>query len=154
MQLALAAAQEGLRDGEVPVGAVLVVGDEVWAVAHNRRESGADVSAHAEIEVLRAVGRRTGSWRLPVGSWLYVTLEPCLMCAGALRDARIAGVVFGADDPRKGAAGSVYHVLADPQLGPEVSVIGGVAEDECERLLTEFFAKRRADSFGGVSEPG
>jgi tRNA(adenine34) deaminase len=153
MDVALEAAEQALSAGEVPVAAALVVAGDLWAVAHNRREASGDVTAHAEIEVLRAAGARTRSWRLPREAWLYVTLEPCLMCAAAMRDAHVAGLVFGADDPRKGAAGSVYHVLADGRLGPPVPVLGGIEADRAQRLLDRFFRDRRPSS-GGVSEPG
>jgi tRNA(adenine34) deaminase len=143
MQAALAEAAAAGED--VPVGAVVL--DESGAViarGRNQRETLADPVAHAEIVAIRAAGERRGSWRL-ADCTLVVTLEPCTMCAGALLAARIPRLVFGAADPRAGAAGSVWDVLHDPRLGPPVEVLGGVLADECTALLSEFFARRRPD---------
>lgn len=141
MRAALAEAAAAGED--VPVGAV-VLDDSGAAIARgrNQRETLADPVAHAEIVAIRAAGEHRGSWRL-ADCTLVVTLEPCTMCAGALLAARIPRLVFGAADPRAGAAGSVWDVLHDPRLGPPVEVLGGVLEDECTALLSEFFARRR-----------
>jgi tRNA(adenine34) deaminase len=142
MHLAL---QEAKAAGEeVPVGAVLVSETgEVLATAHNQRESKSDPTSHAEIEVIRRAGERLKEWRLE-NATLFVTLEPCVMCAGAIVAARIPRVVFGAWDERVGAAGSAYDILRDPRLGRPVEVISGVLEAESTVILKEFFASRRA----------
>jgi tRNA(adenine34) deaminase len=143
MRAALAEAAAAGED--VPVGAVVL--DDSGAViarGRNQRETLADPVAHAEIVAIRAAGQHRGSWRL-ADCTLVVTLEPCTMCAGALLAARIPRLVFGAADPRAGAAGSVWDVLHDPRLGPPVEVLGGVLADECTMLLSEFFARRRPD---------
>ncbi|MEM5439884.1 tRNA adenosine(34) deaminase TadA [Paraburkholderia diazotrophica] len=142
MGLAQAAADEARAAGEVPVGAVLVRGDDVIAKGFNHPISGHDPSAHAEMAALRAAAQMLGNYRLP-GCELYVTLEPCLMCAGAIMHARIARVVFGARDPKTGACGSVVDAFANPQLNHHTNVIGGVLEDECGDALRSFFADRR-----------
>jgi tRNA(adenine34) deaminase len=144
MRAALAEAAAAGED--VPVGAVVL--DDSGAViarGRNQREILADPVAHAEIVAIRAAGERRGSWRL-ADCTLVVTLEPCTMCAGALLAARIPRLVFGAADPRAGAAGSVWDVLHDPRLGPPAEVLGGVLADECAALLSEFFARRRPDA--------
>lgn len=141
MQLALEQAR--LAGEEVPVGAVLVSDSgQVLAAAHNLRESKCDATSHAEIEVIRQANSDRGDWRLE-NTTLFVTLEPCVMCAGGIAAARIPRVVFGAWDERVGAAGSVYDILRDPRLGKPVEVISGVLEPECNALLKEFFASRR-----------
>jgi len=145
MALAQAAAEEARAAGEVPVGAVLVRGDEVIAKGFNHPISGHDPSAHAEMAALRAAAQTVENYRLP-GCELYVTLEPCLMCAGAIMHARIARVVFGARDPKTGACGSVVDAFANPQLNHHTTVIGGVLEDECGAALKSFFADRRRAS--------
>ncbi|HEY1609539.1 MAG TPA: tRNA adenosine(34) deaminase TadA [Paraburkholderia sp.] len=142
MQLAQAAALEARAAGEVPVGAVLVRGDEVIATGFNHPISAHDPSAHAEMVALRAAALALGNYRLP-GCELYVTLEPCLMCAGALMHARISRVVFGAHDPKTGACGSVVDAFANPQLNHHATVVGGVLADECGAALRAFFAERR-----------
>jgi tRNA(adenine34) deaminase len=144
MRMALQAAQEAARAGEVPVGAVLVSGDAVLAVSANRPISGHDPTAHAEIEALRAGGQARGSYRLN-DTTLYVTLEPCVMCASAIVHARVARVVFGAWDPKAGAAGSTINVFAMPSMNHRVDVFGGVLMEECGQLLTAFFAARRRE---------
>ena len=154
MQPALVAACEALSAGEVPVGAALWIEGRVVARSGNRREEDHDPTAHAEIIVLRRAAQSQGGWRLPPGAALYVTLEPCPMCAYAIREARVSLVVYGADDPRRGAAGSLYHLLGDSRLGPEVSVVAGVEAARSEELLRQFFAQRRGKNFGGGSEPG
>jgi tRNA(adenine34) deaminase len=144
MQLALGAARGAAAAGEVPVGAVLVRADEVVASGANRPISGCDPTAHAEIEVLRAGGRALGSYRLN-DTTLYVTLEPCVMCASAIVHARVSRVVFGAWDPKAGAAGSTLNVFTLPAMNHRVDVFGGVLDEECSRLLADFFAERRKE---------
>jgi tRNA(adenine34) deaminase len=142
MALALEQARLARSAGEVPVGAVLVRGDAVIAVGANRPIASHDPTAHAEIEVLRAAGRSLASYRL-TDTTLYVTLEPCVMCASAIVHARVRRLVFGAWDPRAGGAGSITDVFALPGLNHRVDVFGGVLMDECAQLLQEFFAQRR-----------
>ena len=142
MRLALDQASRARTAGEVPVGAVLVAGDRVIAAGANRPIASNDPTAHAEIEVLRAGGQALGSYRL-TDTTLYVTLEPCAMCAMAIVHARVRRLVFGAWDPRAGAAGSVTDIFALPGLNHRVDVFGGVLMDECAGLLREFFAERR-----------
>jgi tRNA(adenine34) deaminase len=145
MRLALEAARGAEAAGEVPVGAVLVQGDAILAVGSNRPIAAHDPTAHAEIEALRAAGKALGSYRLN-GTTLYVTLEPCVMCASAIVHARVARLVFGAWDPKAGAAGSTANVFAMPTMNHRVDVFGGVLMEECGRLLNGFFAARRAES--------
>ncbi len=142
MALAIERAREAERHGDVPIGAVIARGEEVLAAAGNERELRADPTAHAEILAIRAAAEALGGWRLP-GTTLYVTLEPCAMCAGAIVLARIPSVVFAAPDPKAGAAGSVLDVLAEPALNHRPELTGGVLEAECADLLREFFASRR-----------
>lgn len=142
MALALEAAQSARAAGEVPVGAVLVRGDEVISTGFNHPIGGHDPSAHAEMVALRAAARSLLNYRLP-GCELYVTLEPCLMCAGAIMHARIARVVFGAHDPKTGACGSVVDAFANRQLNHHTQVAGGVLATECGDALKSFFAHRR-----------
>lgn len=138
--LELAVGAEGA--GEVPVGAVLVRGDEIIAEGANRPIATHDPTAHAEIETLRAGGKALGSYRL-ADTTLYVTLEPCIMCASAIVHARVRRVVFGAWDPKAGAAGSIANVFTLPALNHRVDVFGGVLMEECGAILTRFFEKRR-----------
>jgi tRNA(adenine34) deaminase len=141
MQLALHEAKAS--GNEVPVGAVLVSkSGEVLAAGHNRREELSDPTSHAEIEVIREATKQLRDWRLEETT-LFVTLEPCVMCAGAIVSARIPKVVFGAWDERVGASGSIYDVLRDPRLGKPVEVVSGVMELECSELLKDFFSRRR-----------
>ncbi|UVE67237.1 tRNA adenosine(34) deaminase TadA [Burkholderia pyrrocinia] len=142
MRLAQAAAEEARAAGEVPVGAVLVRGDEVIARGFNHPIGGHDPSAHAEMAALRMAAQNLQNYRMP-GCELYVTLEPCLMCAGAIMHARIARVVYGAADPKTGACGSVIDAFANPQLNHHTEVTGGVLADECGAALKSFFAERR-----------
>jgi len=142
MRLALEQAAAAGARGEVPVGAVLVLGEEIIAAGSNAPIASHDPTAHAEIEVLRAAARALGSYRL-TDTTLYVTLEPCVMCASAIVHARVRRLVFGAWDPRAGAAGSIIDVFALPQLNHRVDVFGGVLMEECARLLQQFFAARR-----------
>lgn len=142
MRIALDEAEKARDKGEVPVGAVVVSDGLVLARDHNRREDTGDPSAHAEVLALRAACGKLGDWRLP-GATLYVTLEPCAMCAGAIVLARVQTVVFGANDPEAGAGGSAYNILEDGRLGNAAIVIAGVLENECRDLLQGFFSDRR-----------
>jgi tRNA(adenine34) deaminase len=143
MELALEQARRASGHGDVPIGAAILRGGEPLASAGNERELRRDPTAHAEMLAIRAAAEALGGWRLP-GTTLYVTLEPCAMCAGAIVLARIPTVVFGARDPKAGAAGSVLDVLAEPALNHRPEVISGLCEEECGRLLREFFLARRA----------
>ncbi|MCZ6718580.1 MAG: tRNA adenosine(34) deaminase TadA [Gammaproteobacteria bacterium] len=143
MQRALELARRAEAAGEVPVGAVLVQDGECIGEGWNCPISNSDPSAHAEILALREAAERTGNYRLP-NSTLYVTLEPCVMCAGALINARVARVAFGAMDPKGGAAGSVFDVLGTDRLNHRVMVESGVMGDACGDLLSAFFSVRRA----------
>jgi tRNA(adenine34) deaminase len=142
MTLAIDRAREAERHGDVPIGAVVAREDEVLSASGNERELRADPTAHAEVLAIRAAAEALGGWRLPETT-LYVTLEPCAMCAGAIVLARIPAVVFGAPDPKAGAAGSVLDVLSEPALNHRPEVTGGVLEAECAELLRGFFAGRR-----------
>ncbi len=142
MRLALREAERALEHEDVPIGAVLVRGGEVLAAAHNERELRQDPTAHAEIIALREAARAEGSWRL-LDTVLYVTLEPCAMCAGAVVLARVPRVVYGTSDPKAGAAGSVLDVLGEPRLNHRPEVAGGLLAGESAALLSEFFASRR-----------
>jgi len=142
MRLAIREAQRALEHGDVPIGAVVVQAGEVLAAARNERELRRDPTAHAEIIALREAARVLRSWRL-LDAAVYVTLEPCAMCAGALVLARVARVVYGAGDPKAGACGSVLQVLAEPRLNHRPDVAGGLLADDCAELLSEFFASRR-----------
>ncbi|HEX9967198.1 MAG TPA: tRNA adenosine(34) deaminase TadA [Solirubrobacterales bacterium] len=143
MAIALEQAREAESHGDVPIGAVVARDGEPLAAAGNERELRRDPTAHAEILAIRAAAESLGGWRLP-GTTLYVTLEPCAMCAGAIVLARVPTVVFGAFDPKAGAAGSVLDVLAEPALNHRPHVVAGVMEEECAALLREFFAARRS----------
>jgi tRNA(adenine34) deaminase len=142
MRLALREAERALEHDDVPVGCVIAAGGEVIAAAPNERELRGDPTAHCEILALREAAARLGSWRLS-DTVMYVTLEPCTMCAGAIVLARVPRVVFGATDPKAGAAGSVLDVLATPQLNHRPDVAGGLLAAESAALLRDFFAARR-----------
>jgi tRNA(adenine34) deaminase len=144
MREALTDARRALEHDDVPVGAVVVHlrSGEIVARAHNARERDHDPTAHAELVALREAARDAGSWRLSEHA-LVVTLEPCPMCAGAAWAARVPLIVFGAADPKAGAAGSLYNLAADPRLNHEAEVVPGVLADECAALLTAFFEQRR-----------
>ena len=144
MRLALEAARGAENAGEVPVGAVLVQGGAVLAVSANRPIAHCDPTAHAEIEALRAGGKALNSYRLN-GTTLYVTLEPCVMCASAIVHARVARLVFGAWDPKAGAAGSTTNVFTMPSMNHRVDVFGGVLMEEAGQLLNSFFTARRRE---------
>jgi len=143
MRMALEEAAAGGREGEVPVGAVVVLGGEVLARDHNRREALGDPTAHAEILALRAAAACLGHWRV-LDADLYVTLEPCAMCAGAMVLARVRRCIYATNDPKAGAAGSLCNILEDPRLNHEVEIVAGVLRDEAAALLRDFFRERRA----------
>jgi tRNA(adenine34) deaminase len=142
MRMALAEAEKALQAGEVPVGAVVVLSDEVIASAHNGPVSVKDPTAHAEILALRRAAAAEGNYRL-AGTTLYVTIEPCVMCAGALIHARVSRLVFGAPDPKGGAVVSLYGVLQDSRLNHRVDVTGGVLKEACSEILSRFFREKR-----------
>jgi tRNA(adenine34) deaminase len=142
MRLALEEAARAAEEGEVPIGAVVTCDGELVAAAHNRREGDADPAAHAEFLAMELAARRLGRWRL-TGCTVYVTLEPCLMCAGLMVNSRVDRCVFGAADPKGGAVGTLYDVSHDPRLNHEFEVSGGVLADECADVLREFFRARR-----------
>jgi tRNA(adenine34) deaminase len=142
MRLALREAERAREHGDVPIGALVVRDDEVIAVGRNERELLEDPTAHAEILALREAARVAGSWRV-LDATLYVTLEPCAMCAGAIVLARVPRVIYGASDPKAGAAGSVLDVLSEPRLNHRPEVQGGLLGQECGELLSKFFASRR-----------
>ena len=143
MQMALTQADEARQAGEVPVGAVIVHQDRVIAAAHNQREQLKDPTAHAEMIAITQAAESLRSWRLEQCQ-LYVTLEPCPMCAGAIVQARIQKLVFGASDPKSGAVNSLYQLLNDPRLNHQTQFTFGVLADPCGQLLTEFFQHQRA----------
>ena len=145
MQLALEQARLAWDQGEVPVGAVVVKDGEVIAVGYNQPIGSHDPTAHAEIVALRAAADKLGNYRLP-GCELYVTLEPCIMCSGAMMHARLARVVYGAPDPKTGACGSVLNLFEHATLNHHTGVEGGVMAQEASSLLKAFFAQRRAAS--------
>jgi tRNA(adenine34) deaminase len=152
MALALAEARVAFEHGEVPVGAVALIGGSVVAARHNEREGAGDPTAHAEILALRDAAAVVGGWRLSDVT-LVVTLEPCPMCAGALVASRVKRVVFGASDPRAGACGTLYNLCADPRLNHEVEVTGGVAAGDGAALLSSFFAGKRPDRASSATPP-
>jgi tRNA(adenine34) deaminase len=143
MLAALIQAREAQAAGEVPVGAVVVKDGEIIGIGFNAPISRHDPTAHAEIRALRDAANYLGNYRLP-GCELYVTLEPCAMCVGAMLHARIARLVYGADDPKTGACGSVVNLFAEPRLNHHASVTAGVMGEECAALLRDFFAAKRA----------
>ena len=142
MKLALEQAELAAQIGEVPIGAVVVCDGEVVAVAHNRREIDNDPSAHAEFLAMQKASKKLGRWRLS-GCTVYVTLEPCLMCAGLMVNARIDRCVFGASDPKGGATGTLFDVSSDSRLNHEFAVSGGVLAEEASAQLKAFFKERR-----------
>ena len=142
LQRALEEAKRALELGEVPVGAVVVCGGEVIASAHNEREATGDPTAHAEVLAIRRAAKRLGRRRL-TGCTLYVTLEPCPMCAGAIVMAELGGVYYGAADETAGCAGSVYAIPEDPAFGRRIACMGGLLEGECQEILDGFFEERR-----------
>lgn len=142
MGIAIEEARLAVAHGDVPVGAVVVINGEIVARRHNEREATNDPTAHAELLAVRDAAVALGSWRL-TDATVVVTLEPCPMCAGALQQARIGRVVFGAADMKAGACGSLYSLGSDPRLNHEFASTHGVRADECAQLLTDFFAARR-----------
>ncbi len=142
MELALEEAKKAYGKGDVPVGAVIVYKGRVIAADHNRREEFQNATAHAELLVIKQACAELGSWRLP-NCTLYVTLEPCPMCAGALVNARCERIVYGTKDPKAGAAGSVLNVLNNPNLNHRLSVSSGIMEGPCKKILEDFFLELR-----------
>jgi tRNA(adenine34) deaminase len=142
MDLALIEAEKAMAAGEVPVGAVVVSAGTVVGSGYNRPISASDPTAHAEMLAMREAARALGNYRLPEVT-LYCTVEPCIMCAGAMIHARISRLAFGTPDPKAGAAGSIYNVLTDPRLNHRVEVVSGICEDRCAAILRTFFASRR-----------
>ena len=142
MRLALREAERAGEHGDVPIGAVVAHAGELIAAGHNERELRQDPSAHAEMIAVREAARAVGSWRV-LDTVLYVTLEPCAMCAGAIVLARVPRVVFGARDPKAGACGSVLDVLGEERLNHRPAVAGGLLEEECGGMISDFFASRR-----------
>jgi tRNA(adenine34) deaminase len=153
MRIALHEAERGARDGEVPVGALLVRDGRVLARAHNRPIHLLDPSAHAEILVLRRAARKLRNYRLERCD-LYVTIEPCAMCAGAIVQARLRRIVFGARDPKAGACGSALRVLNHRKLNHQVEVAGGILAADCASVIQEFFRKKRKNTGHGVRDTG
>ena len=151
MRQALEEAEAAAAEGEVPIGAVVVCDGRVVARAHNRREGDADPSAHAEFTAMVAASRALGRWRL-TGCTVYVTLEPCLMCAGLMVNARVDRCVYGAADPKGGAVGTLFDVSHDERLNHEFEVTGGVLADEAAELLRAFFRARRKGNHTHPSE--
>ncbi len=143
MRLALDEAADAERLGEVPIGAVVVLGEKVIGRGHNRVRAERDPTAHAEIVALRDAARFLDNYRL-TGTTLYVTIEPCPMCAGALVNARVARLVYGAADPRAGAVTTLFQLCTDPRLNHRVEIRGGVLEAECREMIQSFFQKKRA----------
>ncbi len=142
MQLALEEAEQGFREDEVPIGAVIVHGEQLIARAHNQREQLHDPTAHAEMIAITQAAEALQSWRLE-GCTLYVTLEPCPMCAGAILQARIPTVVYGALDPKAGAVNTLYQLLTDERLNHRCLVVSGVLAEPCGQILTRFFQEQR-----------
>jgi tRNA(adenine34) deaminase len=142
MRLALKEAQKAAKENEVPVGAVVILNDQVIGVGHNQREGLHDISSHAEIEAIKDAEAHLGNWRLE-GATLYVTMEPCLMCAGAILQSRLSRLVYGVDDPKAGAIVSNLGVFNHPELGDRPLVSRDVLSKESSDLLREFFAKKR-----------
>jgi tRNA(adenine34) deaminase len=150
MQAALEEARLAAVEGEIPVGAVAVLGNRIIARAHNRREQAHDPCAHAEVLLLREAGAALGSWRLS-GVDVYVTLEPCPMCAAALVHARVRTVVFGALDPKAGGVRSLFALCEDPRLNHRVEVLSGICAESCTELLQQFFTSLRENRDPDVS---
>ncbi len=142
MRRAIELATQAASRGDIPVGAVVYRNEEILGEGYNRREVDADPTAHAEIVAMRAAGAHLGAWRLNECT-MAVTLEPCAMCAGAMVNARLGRVVWGADDPKAGACCSLYHIHADPRLNHRLEGRGGVLQEECVQLLQSFFKSKR-----------
>jgi len=152
MREALAEAEKAYAAGEVPIGAVVVRGGEIISRAHNRREAEHDATAHAEILAIREAGRRLGGWRL-TGCTLYVTIEPCPMCAGALVQSRVEHLVYGAADPKGWADRSLLEIVQNPGLNHRLAVTAGVLAEESSALMKRFFRSRRRNAQAGSSSP-
>jgi tRNA(adenine34) deaminase len=142
MRMALEEASIAYNEGEVPVGSVLVKDGKVISKAHNQREDSKDPTGHAEIIALKHGSREEDNWRL-TGFTLYVTKEPCIMCAGAMVNARLGRLVYGCKDDKGGAVGSLYNILSDKRLNHQVEVVSGILEEECSEILKKFFQHRR-----------
>lgn len=142
MRLALQQAATAARNGEVPIGAVIVQGNRIVGRGFNRRETWRDPTAHAEMIAIRDAAETLGGWRLP-NCTMYITLEPCAMCAGAIVQARIDRVVFGVHDPKTGCAGTLYNILQDPRMNHQVEITTGVLAEECSSLISCFFQDLR-----------
>ena len=145
MKIALSEAQNAAEIGEIPIGAVLVLDGEIIAKAHNMRETWQDATAHAETIVIREACKNLKRWRL-TGATLYVTIEPCPMCAGAIVMSRISRLVYGSPDSKAGAAESLFNVVNNPALNHMVEVTSGVCSEECTQVMKDFFKKRRSDN--------
>ncbi len=145
MKIALAEAQKAAELGEIPIGAVLVLDGEIISKAHNMRETWKDATAHAEMIVIREACEKLDRWRLS-GATLYVTIEPCPMCAGAIVMSRISRLVYGSPDSKAGAAESLFNVVNNPALNHMVDVVSGVCGEECTRAMKDFFKKRRKEA--------
>ena len=148
MRMALQQAQEARRAGEVPIGAVVVIGDDVVGRGFNQPIGSYDPTAHAEIVAMREAARRVGNYRL-TGAALYVTVEPCLMCVGAMVHARIGTLVYGASEPKAGAGASTQRAHEHPALNHRLAVVSGVLDDECRAVMQEFFQERRSRATAG-----
>ena len=144
MKLAISEAQKARAEGEIPIGAVLVWRGIILAADHNRREREKDPTAHAEILVIRKAGARISNWRL-TNTVLYVTIEPCAMCAGAIMNARIGRLVYGSADERAGGVHSAWHITDGSMMNHRIEVTSGICEKECRALMDEFFASRRTN---------
>lgn len=147
MTLAIEEAQHALSKDEVPIGAVIVKDGQVVARAHNLRETWQDVTAHAEMVAIKEACERLKNWRL-MGCTMYVTMEPCPMCAGAIQQARLARVVYGIADPKAGAAGSVMNILDEPKLAHRLKITSGIEEEKCRELINIFFRRLRIKERG------
>ncbi|MBI3397737.1 MAG: tRNA adenosine(34) deaminase TadA [Deltaproteobacteria bacterium] len=145
MNEALQEAQKALKKGEVPIGAVIVLDNKIIARGHNLKETFADPTAHAEIIAIKKASKKLGRWRL-TNSTIYITLEPCIMCMGALIQARVERLVFGCFDPKAGAAGSLYDISNDKRLNHRIKLTTGILADECSKILKEFFKEMRSHS--------
>ena len=146
LYLAISEAQKAARKGEIPIGAVIVRGDKIIATAYNKRERKQNALAHAEVLAINKACRRLRSWRLD-DCVMYVTLEPCPMCAGAIVQARIPVVIFGAKSPKAGCAGSILNLLDEPRFNHRAEIISGICEDECASLMSEFMRTLRTASY-------
>lgn len=151
MRLALKEAEKALERNDVPVGAVLAIGSSVIASAHNSKESTNDPTAHAELLVIREAAIKTGHWRLSEAT-LYVTKEPCVMCTGAMVNARLGKLVYGCSDERYGAVRSRFQLAYDPALNHRITVVSGVLDKECADILKRFFVQLRADGGTGIKD--